>query len=199
VAGNRNAYRKEWRRKRTEARLLVAAKYGKPPTWRERNREYLREATRRWKHDNKEREAVTRKLWEKRNREKRRRQQRGRRSNPDVRSRCNLLRALNRQRLKNKDPEALRMLDALNRYRRRTTVGTCSVEQWKGRLIAHGYRCFYCKRKLGKGEITTDHVVPLARNGTGWPSNLVPACKPCNCAKKKTPWKVFLSKVRQCL
>jgi hypothetical protein len=39
-----------------------------------------------------------------------------------------------------------------------------------------------------------DHVIPRARGGSNRPSNLVPACVPCNKAKRATPVEVFLAK-----
>lgn len=42
----------------------------------------------------------------------------------------------------------------------------------------HG-RCYWCGEKVG-AKYHVDHVVPLARGGTNWPSNLVIACPRCN-------------------
>ena len=44
--------------------------------------------------------------------------------------------------------------------------------------------CHYCERKFKAGELTMDHVVPLARGGTSTQGNIVPACKECNRTKK---------------
>jgi hypothetical protein len=40
-------------------------------------------------------------------------------------------------------------------------------------------KCFYCKAKATQ----TDHIVPISRGGTDDPTNLVPACRPCNSKK----------------
>ncbi len=45
-------------------------------------------------------------------------------------------------------------------------------------------RCHYCNRKVGPGELTMDHIVPLVRGGKSTKSNIVPACKECNNRKK---------------
>jgi 5-methylcytosine-specific restriction endonuclease McrA len=45
-------------------------------------------------------------------------------------------------------------------------------------------RCYYCNRKVGPGELTMDHIVPLIRGGKSTKSNIVPACKECNSKKK---------------
>jgi 5-methylcytosine-specific restriction endonuclease McrA len=53
------------------------------------------------------------------------------------------------------------------------------------------YQCQYCSIKAGKKhptlgrilevkDLTLDHITPKSRGGTGLPSNLVTACKPCN-------------------
>jgi len=44
--------------------------------------------------------------------------------------------------------------------------------------------CAYCGRKFARGELTMDHVVPIARGGRSTRGNVVPACKPCNDDKK---------------
>lgn len=45
-------------------------------------------------------------------------------------------------------------------------------------------RCHYCRREVGRGNLTMDHVVPLSRGGKSKKGNLVPACKDCNNKKK---------------
>lgn len=44
--------------------------------------------------------------------------------------------------------------------------------------------CHYCEKKFGPGELTMDHIVPVARGGRSQPGNVVPACKACNASKK---------------
>jgi len=52
-----------------------------------------------------------------------------------------------------------------------------------------GGRCWMCFAVARE----FDHVIPLSRGGTNWPSNLRPACAPCNLKKwahlvhKETP------------
>jgi hypothetical protein len=48
------------------------------------------------------------------------------------------------------------------------------------------YTCQYCGER---GErLECDHVIPVSRNGSNDPENLVTACKPCNRSKRdKTP------------
>lgn len=54
---------------------------------------------------------------------------------------------------------------------------------WWQRKLAQG-RCHYCGRPFPPGQLTMDHVVPLARGGCSRKGNLVPCCKECNNRKK---------------
>jgi 5-methylcytosine-specific restriction endonuclease McrA len=68
---------------------------------------------------------------------------------------------------------------------------------WWKRRIASG-RCAYCDRRLLPRELTMDHRIPLVRGGRSTRSNLVPACKDCNNAKKHllpTEWTVYLDRL----
>lgn len=49
---------------------------------------------------------------------------------------------------------------------------------WKQRL-GQGV-CYYCEQKFPPGELTMDHVIPIARGGTSSKKNCVPCCKECN-------------------
>ncbi len=44
--------------------------------------------------------------------------------------------------------------------------------------------CYYCHRKVGRNDLTMDHVLPLSRGGKSRKGNIVPACKECNSKKK---------------
>lgn len=50
------------------------------------------------------------------------------------------------------------------------------------RIIYFGERCWMC----GGPYDFMDHVIPLARGGADFPSNLRPICKPCNSRKSCT-------------
>ncbi len=55
--------------------------------------------------------------------------------------------------------------------------------QWWRRKLDQGI-CHYCGCRCARGELTMDHVVPLARGGRSSKANLVACCKACNSAKK---------------
>ena len=54
---------------------------------------------------------------------------------------------------------------------------------WWMRRIQQG-ECYYCHRKVGRENLTMDHIVPLSRGGKSKKGNIVPACKDCNNKKK---------------
>lgn len=51
--------------------------------------------------------------------------------------------------------------------------------------LAIGQCCTYCERFLDEHEVTADHVIPLAKGGSDWPENIVPACGACNSDKRE--------------
>lgn len=54
--------------------------------------------------------------------------------------------------------------------------------------------CHYCNQRFAAGELTMDHVVPVARGGTSTKGNIVASCRPCNASKKlATPVDLILS------
>lgn len=60
---------------------------------------------------------------------------------------------------------------------------------WNQVVSAHGSACVYCG---DANADSLDHVIPRSRGGDDHPSNLVPACRPCNSSKgARTPeeWK----------
>ncbi len=115
-------------------------------------------------------------LWHKKNPEKH--NERTRRYRHNNRERVGVIDR--RTKLKNRD--TVKAVQNAYRSRKRGAAGECSSEKWKSRLDYYGGRCVYC----GSSEsIEIEHRIPLSRGGTNWPSNLVPACKSCNCKKAK--------------
>jgi 5-methylcytosine-specific restriction endonuclease McrA len=49
-----------------------------------------------------------------------------------------------------------------------------------------GRCCAYCAQPV-KGQPDPDHVVPLAKGGHNGISNILPACRACNCDKRDVP------------
>lgn len=55
-------------------------------------------------------------------------------------------------------------------------IGYTTKEKLADRVAYYGGKCYLC----GEPWEHMDHVIPLSRGGTHWPSNIRPACAPCN-------------------
>lgn len=69
--------------------------------------------------------------------------------------------------------------------------------RWWQLKISKG-RCYYCGANVPPGELTMDHIVPIARGGRSTKSNVVPACKDCNSKKKywlPLEWDEYMNKL----
>jgi 5-methylcytosine-specific restriction endonuclease McrA len=85
---------------------------------------------------------------------------------------------------------AYRALQTATNHRRRARLrDACSPgvtpQQWEEICSRHANDegricCAYCRKPCA---VTIDHVVPICRGGRDEPSNVVPACKPCNSSK----------------
>jgi len=76
--------------------------------------------------------------------------------------------------------------------RERARARQLKAGQYWQRLLQKGI-CHYCRRQFPAGELTMDHVVPLARGGRSVKGNVVPCGKECNNRKQyKTPVEMIL-------
>ena len=58
--------------------------------------------------------------------------------------------------------------------------------------------CHYCGGKFKPGELSMDHIVPVARGGRSNKGNIVPCCKACNNRKKYlTPAEMILEQLER--
>lgn len=84
------------------------------------------------------------------------------------------------------NPEKRRASEHRRRARKANAKGTFTADDWKQRLAYHDYKCIYCgveKHDTKEKYLTMEHLIPLSRGGTNWPSNLAPSCMSCNCKK----------------
>ncbi len=63
-----------------------------------------------------------------------------------------------------------------------STVVMVTEEEWQTLIKVYENRCAYCHRIMR--EPTQDHILPLSKGGDHSVENIVPACRPCNSAKK---------------
>ena len=70
---------------------------------------------------------------------------------------------------------------------------------WWNNKIQKGI-CHYCHSRVGREQLTMDHVVPISRGGKSKKGNLVPACKACNNKKKSLlpiEWEEYLRSLEE--
>ena len=70
----------------------------------------------------------------------------------------------------------------LDRFTHKNKVGRHRIP-WKVRKEVYGrdnFTCQYCGKKVSREEITVDHLIPLAENGTDEMINYVTSCLACN-------------------
>jgi hypothetical protein len=60
--------------------------------------------------------------------------------------------------------------------------------------VRDGFQCVYCGQNL-KGaaatDVTLDHLLPRSAGGSNDATNLVTACRSCNCSRQDMPWVDF--------
>jgi len=68
-------------------------------------------------------------------------------------------------------------------YRKSSAPGFATPSQIRDRWSYYGGMCWMC----GDEADTNDHVKPLSKGGSNWPSNIRPACRSCN-SRKTDKW-----------
>lgn len=82
-------------------------------------------------------------------------------------------------------PEAKRSRGRNYRARFRGAEGSHTGDDIKALYTKQCGRCVYCNVKLGD-SYHVDHIVPLIKGGSNWPSNLQLTCVKCNNTKRAT-------------
>lgn len=67
--------------------------------------------------------------------------------------------------------------------KQKNLAATLTTEQWDRALRHFGNRCAYCGTE---GDLQQEHFIPLSKGGEYTRSNIIPACKSCNCSKMDT-------------
>ncbi len=79
-------------------------------------------------------------------------------------------------------PDSKAIRENRRRARKVGSINDFTEEQWIALKAAYRNRCVYCGKRPKK--LTIEHVIPLAKGGPHTISNIVPACWPCNKAKR---------------
>ena len=156
-------------------------------------------------YKNPERQRAYAREWMKRNPEKAREaMQRWRARNPDLRrernrryKRAAQLRdpaKINAQKAAYHiaHPEYKRAKDHAYRARSQVAFGSFTGQEWRELQEHSGRRCAYCGEA---GPLEADHRVPLARGGTNFIDNILPACRSCNGRKHKMTEEEFRARL----
>jgi 5-methylcytosine-specific restriction endonuclease McrA len=144
--------------------------------YRVKTAERQAENGRRWRAENLERYRETARAWAEKNQDK-------------IKAKIVRWRSRNREReialvkaWKAANPEKVKTIWRNNKAKRRGAVGSHTASDVRKIRSAQHNKCAYCKSPLGRGG-HLDHIVPIARGGSNWPSNLQWLCQPCNQSK----------------
>lgn len=162
----------------------------------------IRSRKRDWARANQERLAAARRAPERLARKREYDRQRYAQHKPEIKARAIAWYQANRERaIARIDAWTAQHLDRVRQAKRRWKTrhpdlarrdgvhGYASDAQIAARVAFYGGVCAYC----GGLFEHIDHVIPVARGGTGWPANLRPACAACNLSKHAKSLAVWLS------
>lgn len=138
----------------------------------ERNRQRARE----WFYANRERAKEKRKMQYQREREKAiKAAHEWQQAHPDK---------VKASKLRNyaKHTEDRKRDSAIRQARKRGAEGSFTKEDMQRQYDKQNGLCAYCSIPLS-GIYDIDHVIPISRGGSNWPTNLVCACRYCNRSK----------------
>ena len=90
------------------------------------------------------------------------------------------------------NPEWFRVWNRNLKLRRKGVPGQHRPHQIRLIYESQAGLCYYCSSPL-LGVFQVDHMVPVARGGTNWPSNLCCACGGCNQAKRTLTAEEFIA------
>jgi len=75
------------------------------------------------------------------------------------------------------NPDKVATLLARRRFRKANAEGRHTADEWASLILSHGGACYDCGMVA---KMTRGHLVPFARGGSDWITNVVPQCRACN-------------------
>ena len=77
------------------------------------------------------------------------------------------------------------------RARKKNAAGIHTILDIEKLHTKQNGQCVTCERYLKDGY-HIDHIIPLSKGGSNWPSNLQLLCPRCNIGKNNTPFEIFI-------
>lgn len=155
------------------------------------NPEASRKAGRAWSAANRERHLATSRAWKEANRDRNTEISLAwKNENPEYfREYSRAWRAANPEKFhenlrawRESNPDKFLMYNRNRRARKKGAEGFHTTEDVAKIRAEQIDKCVYCRIDLkGKGQL--DHIEPLSKGGSNWPSNLQFLCRPCNQSK----------------
>src|SRR2546425_896881 len=80
-----------------------------------------------------------------------------------------------------------------DRFTRKSRLGRGKIPRAMRQAVfaRDEFECQFCRVKLPSGQLTIDHLVPLALGGLDEMTNYVTCCQPCNAKKGSLPLAAF--------
>lgn len=107
------------------------------------------------------------------------------------------VKAIHRRWVEN-NPEQVAAHSAATRAKRKNAEGRHTGAEVLALFDKQGGRCVYCGKSLDSGY-HADHIVPLARGGSNWISNIQLTCPTCNTKKNRTDPIAFANRMGRLL
>lgn len=87
------------------------------------------------------------------------------------------------RRWRKNNPEKALQNNIRRRVRLRRAPGSFTLAEWEALKRSYGNVCLCCDLPEGEIKLVPDHVVPLARGGSNYITNIQPLCELCNWRK----------------